>query len=1610
MTKKLFTNGRSLLCSILLLTAFIIPNGLMAEITCSFSGNTLRINGSKTMTSDIIYDNLSSGQIAAMHTVYLSGFSRIEKNAFANFCSVKKIVVDFGNTIATVGNAAFGPYVEELEIYGNFMFDNKVENGYGYNMFSIAHLGDPAIRKVVWSDNEHLPAGAFMGCKHLTSIPVITLNNFPSDYTTFFDCTALKDIYVSVGYSSTLELFNESRSIGQLFRDAERVHIVGKMNGTGYSIVDYAFANMLNLKELYLPDVSYTVATNAFYGCENNVAVKYDKDMSTMRYADWWNMVKSNANTMESVYIPSDDVACNVKIGEQFPKAKKVIISSDVTTIGNEFCRSSKSLAEVVIPQNVTSIGTYAFTGCENAKVIFEGSAVLARTSYTQTSNLMQAFNSVKDITIGANTTVGSNAFYGLTSLTYLTLEEGVTINDCSFYNTNVTDLNLPKNITIFGNPFNSVKHLTFNSDQLLASIASISEMPTKFGDIESVYFAGGVTAIGNNCFARIPSLKTIDMGTSVETIGRGTFAYCANLKEVVLGGGLTSISNDSFKDCQNLTDVTVNSNTLMSWGYFLSANFTNANKLVLGEKVTTIGEHCCDNVLLDEIKLPSGLVNIGAYAFSGQAAISSMTLPATLRSIGEGAFQNCCNLNVAELPSGLITIGNNAFDGCSNITTLTFKNNSFVANSEFTSQDNISTRFPYLENVIFPNVTKIPEFAFCGSQNLKSVTFNGVTVPTVANNSFYDCPNLTEVKYPFAESSISVDSWKAMNSLIPESQFQKLYVPNDKISNSENLTNEKVNLANLYPEIKEITFGAYVTRIGNNLMSRAEKLEVANIGSNVKNIDRQAFAYCPNLTTVNYQGDESKITIDDEAFIGCPLIGQVSYYNWIASFPNLENVKELTIPNNNIADYEWSGLYNIATLFPNVEKVVFGPAVTRIHDNCLKGASNLKEVEFNEGLEYIGLNAIDDCRLLTSITIPSTVEEMDDYAIVLRGQDVDVTLKTISFIRKDAAVDKSFSKIFAGSYLDENGVEIPSHITLNLENVTSVAAYSFQNFNGLTNVTFAPNSSIIALNAFKGCTDLESVEIPAGMKALGKNAFEGMKGRVTLLDTNSAQLNFVDYFGNDVTEVVYGDNITSISFPANYPSLQKLTIGASVQTISGFSQCANLKSVTINSNSFAANANGEGWTQTSNLSAYFPYIKEVSFGDCVQELGANILYGNNTVESVTFSGYNVSVGASAFESCQQLKAVNGNSIGAIGDNAFRGCNKLAKFEGTSYTRSLGVNAFQNCSSLEAYNMHIGCNISTEGGLSNAFDGCVKLKTFIVTGSQKEAEGTPSIEGINFFGGVNLANATLIVDKYFYNAFQNAPVWKDFGNMGTTWYEVFADAIPYNSANPNYSYEITYSRNFKNTEWQALYIPFSLAYEDWKDDFDIAYVNDVHQLDTDDDGEIDMTVLETIKLKSGVTKPSEPYIIRAHSTGKKTIHADAQYILPSEVTTFDVSSRNTIFNFTGTYSGVSGAEMLEKGYYAFGGGSLIQADSADADLLPCRWYMEVVDRNNNPQPSLGKVRVVVRGEDDTTDIKTLVMGNADEASDAAIFDLSGRKVSNAQKGIYIKNGKKIVVR
>ena len=252
---------------------------------------------------------------------------------------------------------------------------------------------------------------------------------------------------------------------------------------------------------------------------------------------------------------------------------------------------------------------------------------------------------------------------------------------------------------------------------------------------------------------------------------------------------------------------------------------------------------------------------------------------------------------------------------------------------------------------------------------------------------------------------------------------------------------------------------------------------------------------------------------------------------------------------------------------------------------------------------------------------------------------------------------------------------------------------------------------------------------------------------------------------------------------------------------------------------------------------------------------------------------------------------------------------------------------------------------------------------------------------------------------------------------------VYADATNVEILDSKETYEVaraftadqlTYTRNFSHTGWQAWYMPFAMSYDDWKDNFDVARLNDVHQYDDDEDGVADRTELEVMYVKSGRIEANTPYLIRAKETGSKRISLTNAVVQPTLQNEFDVTSWNNRYVFTGTYTLIPGSTVYSEGYYALSGGSLQQAQNSSASLGAFRWYLQVLDRSAQvaAAPKVISVRVVGE-EESTTGIRPLQPMTQDQPLN--VYDLNGRLVlrgarslDTLPKGVYVVNGKKFI--
>ena len=226
----------------------------------------------------------------------------------------------------------------------------------------------------------------------------------------------------------------------------------------------------------------------------------------------------------------------------------------------------------------------------------------------------------------------------------------------------------------------------------------------------------------------------------------------------------------------------------------------------------------------------------------------------------------------------------------------------------------------------------------------------------------------------------------------------------------------------------------------------------------------------------------------------------------------------------------------------------------------------------------------------------------------------------------------------------------------------------------------------------------------------------------------------------------------------------------------------------------------------------------------------------------------------------------------------------------------------------------------------------------------------------------------------------------------------------------------SYTRHYGNKDWHALYVPFSLSYNDWSLHFDVARINAFYQYDDDEDGVVDRQVLEAILVRqgNGSLKANHPYLIRAKQKGDYTFSVDASELAGEEINSICCSTVEARYTFTGNYSQLSGLKSANR--YRLVGNTLSIPDTDDEVLPPYRWYLTIEDLGNQLQPSANKVQVRILGDDDSTVIDDVQFQNY-SSEKFTVYDLQGRKMANEKisdsrlpKGIYIINKKKYVVK
>lgn len=194
---------------------------------------------------------------------------------------------------------------------------------------------------------------------------------------------------------------------------------------------------------------------------------------------------------------------------------------------------------------------------------------------------------------------------------------------------------------------------------------------------------------------------------------------------------------------------------------------------------------------------------------------------------------------------------------------------------------------------------------------------------------------------------------------------------------------------------------GTPVTTIGNAAF-RDSSVTSVTIPASVTEIGSNAFADCTNLTSVNYEGDWSKLTIqsgnpavedaakdaaneqlfDFEFILNNTAVIVISYKGTAAdvTIPSRYKGKPVTV-------IDPVAFYNNSA----VTSVTIPDSVTAIPDYAFGFCSQLTNISIPNSVTFIGFSAFNSCTSLKSITLPSSLSTIQSYAFYNCGN-----LKTI--------------------------------------------------------------------------------------------------------------------------------------------------------------------------------------------------------------------------------------------------------------------------------------------------------------------------------------------------------------------------------------------------------------------------------------------------------------------------------------------------------------------------------------------------------------------------------------------------------------------------------------
>lgn len=631
------------------------------------------------------------------------------------------------------------------------------------------------------------------------------------------------------------------------------------------------------------------------------------------------------------------------------------------------------------------------------------------------------------------------------------------------------------------------------------------------------------------------------------------------------------------------------------------------------------------------------------------------------------------------------------------------------------------------------------------------TVAYDGVeyTVTTIGKNAFHGC-NLTSVTIPNSVTTIGEDAFMYTNLI------------SVTIPNSVSIIDDGAFCG--CDSLRAFTIPESVTSIGDLAFGFCENLISIEIPGNVKNIGYQAFSCCTGLTSIVIHDGVQYISY--EVFHGCSNLTSIFIPASVkgigySAFGDCPKIKSIIVDSKN-------------PVYDSRENC--NAIILTEYNMLIQGCGNSF---IPDGVKSLNFGAFSGCTDLTSITIPQSVIEIDDWVFAGSG----LTSITIPNSVKGIGV-------YAFAYCsDLTSITLPNKIK-------EIKSHMFEDSSSLLSITIPEGVTYIGEQSFKKCSSLASIDIPASVTSIWSEAFDGCSS-LTSIDIPSSVTSIDRGAFRDCSSLSYikiPDGITAIEDDtfADCSSLKSIVFPKSLTEINGAFgyYTTGLISIFCKSNipPIMCDYTPEIW---KSCTIYVPvgcvdaYKSDEAWGNFAKIVGVNyevsfniISDMENTVEVTRnetgeYAGdivipnqivYNdktytvTTVASDAFSGCPNITTVTIGSTKTTNESNVTNNPSAARTRAVGNAGiTVGERAFKNCSGLTA--LTLGEIVTCIG--NEAFAGCTSL-TNVTCGSAK-----PAVASDNIFDKVIYSNATLTVPEAFSTVYQATNPWSLFTNVKT---------------------------------------------------------------------------------------------------------------------------------------------------------------------------------------------------------------------------------------------------